>query len=120
MAIVYTGKCQSLTTYIGTTEVVGGSLTGYVKTITAVYVGTDQDNKNANGVQCQARGVVNIPLADPDTIDVSDLTPYDDLTSSWAQAKIDDHLPNVKEWLDKEIKKQYKPAEQTSVPPWQG
>lgn len=114
MAISYVGECRSLTKYIGSTKVSGGSLTGYIKTITAYYTGTDSST-NSN-----ASVVVHVPLADPADVKLADLTPYDDVTKSWAQTKIDNYLPNVTTWIDKEIAKQSRPAEETSDPPWQG
>lgn len=114
MAISYVGECRSLTKYTGTTTVSGGSLTGYVTTITAFYTGTE------DGTNYEASAVINIPLADPASVNIADLTPYDDLTSSWAETKIDNYLPNVKEWIDKEIAKQHRPVEETGDPPWQG
>ena len=114
MAISYVGECRSLTRYTDKVNVEGGSLTGYVKTITAFYTATE------DGTSYEASAVINIPLADPSTVELSDLTPYDDLTNSWAQTKIDNYLPNVKEWLGKEIQKQHKPAEEKSAPPWRG
>ena len=85
-----------------------------MKTITAFYTATE------DGTNYEASAVINIPLADPSTVELSDLTPYDDLTDSWAQAKIDNYLPNVKEWLGKEIQKQHRPTEEKSDPPWRG
>ena len=114
MAISYIGECRSLTRYTGTTEVSGGSLTGYVKTIGAYYTGTE------DGTNYEASVVVNVPLADPADTKFANLTPYDDLTKSWAQTKIDNYLPNVKEWIGKEIAKRHRPVEETGDPPWQG
>lgn len=114
MAISYVGECRSLTKYTGTTTVSGGSLTGYVKTITAFYTGTE------DGTNYEASAVINIPLADPASVELADLTPYDELTKSWAQTKIDNYLPNVKIWIDKEIAKQHRPVEEKGDPPWQG
>ena len=119
MAFFYSGSCRSLTKYAETISVSGGSVTGFVKAITAVYLGVDQVRKNASGSFCNARVVINVPLTNPADVDIADLIPYDDLTEDWAQTKIDDYLPNVKEWLNKEIAKQYDGVE-TSDPPWQG
>ena len=120
MAIVYSGSCRSLTQYTGTTKVIGGSITGYIKSIKAVYRVVDQDRVKDNGTQASAEGVIDVPLANPADVDAADLILYDDLTEDWAQTKIDDYIPNVKEWLNKEIEKQFKPVEENSDPPWQG
>ena len=120
VAIVYSGSCRSLTQYTGTTKVIGGSITGYIKSIKAVYRVVDQDRVKDNGTQASAEGVIDVPLANPADVDAADLILYDDLTEDWEQTKIDDYIPNVKEWLNKEIEKQFKPVEEVSDPPWQG
>ena len=121
VAIDCIGECIKVITYSGTTEVVGGGLENYVKTIIVNYIGTDTVNKNASGANCMVNSIVNIELTPPAAAEIENLIPYKDLDTAWAQPIIDNYIPNVMDWLTKEIKKQYAPyVEAPKAPPWQG
>ena len=112
MAIDCIGRCIKVTTYSGTTQVVGGSLENYVKTLTVDYI-SSSGPKGANGI-------VHIELTPPADAQFEDLVPYDDLDSAWAQAIIDNYMPNVEGWLTKEVNKQYRiSTDEPTDPPWQ-
>jgi hypothetical protein len=115
VAIDCIGECIKVTTYSGITNVDGGRLENYIKTITVNYTGTDTSTNK------KVATIVNIELTPPADAQFEDLVPYDDLDSAWAQVIINNYIPNVEAWLTKELNKQNRPSTKDPTdPPWRG